>query len=222
MKVGTDGLLLGAWTTAENAGTILDIGTGTGLLSLMLAQKSEAFIHAIEIDESAALQAKENIYLSPWKDRINVIHISLKEFYQCGKHFDLIICNPPFFSNSLKSPGIERTLARHSDSLSLNDILETSNVLLNDQGKLSLILPYEEGNIFIALAAGKKLFCTRKTSVIPVAGRPVKRLLLEFSRIRTPLAEDTLVISTGTRHHYTEKFKAITRDFYLYFRDEIE
>jgi len=222
MKVGTDGVLLGTWTDGSRAKKILDIGTGTGIIALMLAQKYDALIDAIEIDPEASRQAHENISLSLWKDKIKVINKSFQEYISVAvERYDLIVTNPPFYENSLKASGKGRVLARHNDSLSMTEILAGSGILLKEYGILSLILPYVEGNIFIATASVYGLYCTRKTCVIPAPGKPVKRLLLEFSKTQANFTEDILVISSGTRHNYTEKFKLLTRDYYLNFRDEI-
>ncbi|MCX6257356.1 MAG: methyltransferase [Bacteroidia bacterium] len=220
MKVGTDGILLGAWTNCEGAARILDVGTGTGLLALMIAQKCNAFIDAVEIDPVACVQATDNVALSPWKERIKIIHSSFQNYSTESVKYDLIVTNPPYFTGSLKAPDLARTAARHNDTLSPGDILQGSSIMLSEGGKLALILPYEEGSVFIAMAVSFGLFCLRKTNVISVPGKPVKRLLLEFSGKKTVYAEDDLVISPGTRHKYTEKYKNLTGSYYLYFRSQ--
>jgi tRNA1Val (adenine37-N6)-methyltransferase len=138
MKVGTDAVLLGAWADVTCAETILDIGTGCGLIALMAAQRSNAHITAIDIDESTTLQSKENFLSSPWHDRLEAIHI---EQFQPDYLFDLIICNPPFFKNALKTPFHERNLARHNDSLSFESLVSHVNILLSENGKFFFILP---------------------------------------------------------------------------------
>jgi len=223
MKVGTDGILLGSWANGSEADKILDIGTGTGLIALMLAQKYPAQIDALEIDNEASLQASENIAASPWNGRIKVVNMSFQEFITVkDRKYDMIVSNPPFFQNSFKAPAKGRMLARHNDLLSTAEILSGARNILIAGGTLSIILPYIEGNVFIATASGYGFYCIRKTNVIPSPGKTVNRLLLEFSEVKSRLAEDNLIISTGARHHYSDKYKLMTRDYYLYFRDENE
>ncbi len=218
MKVGTDGVLLGAWVDCEKAKSILDIGTGTGLISLMLAQRSSAFIDAVEIDQQACDQAKENVKKSLWKDRIEILHSSFQEYYKStNKKYDLIVSNPPYFQNSLLAPDKKRTDARHNSNLQLEDLMSGSLKLLNDDGILGVILPYLEGNMFILKASEFGLYCVRQTKVLPNPGKQPKRLLLEFSRNKKPLIEQELIIELNKRHEYSEAYKNLTKDFYLAF-----
>lgn len=218
MKVGTDGVLLGAWVDSENVKSILDIGTGTGLIALMLAQRSNAIIEAIEIDESASIQAKENIAKSDWKESIQVLNIPFQKFYKStNKTYDVIVSNPPYFQNSLFAPDKKRTDARHNSNLELEELLDGSIKLLNEEGKFSLILPYIEGTMFILKASEKGLFCTRQTKVLPRPGREPKRLLLEFMKTKKPLIEQEIIIELNKRHEYSEAYKNLTKDFYLAF-----
>ncbi|MEE4197513.1 MAG: tRNA1(Val) (adenine(37)-N6)-methyltransferase [Bacteroidales bacterium] len=218
MKVGTDGVLLGAWAGVENANRILDVGTGTGLIALMLAQRSNASIDALEIDARACAQALENINHSPWAERIHVIHQSFQDFSEKNAaKYDLIVSNPPYFQNSLTTPDARRTQARHNTDLQLDDLIGGTLQCLAPTGTLSLILPYLEGNLLIAGAAEKGLYCVRKTNVLPKPGRKPKRLLLEFQRNKKPLFEQNLVIEVSKRHQYSDDYKALTRDFYLNF-----
>lgn len=217
MKVGTDGVLLGAWATCENAEKVLDIGTGTGLIALMIAQRSIANIDAIEIDEAACLQAHENFRKSPWEDRINLIHQSFQNFInETDKKYDLIVTNPPYFQNSLVAPDDQRTKARHNSELELYDIIDGTNKLLTENGTLSIILPYVEGVLFIAKAAEHGLYCVRQTNVIPKPKAPIKRLLLEFKRQKQAFIDQDLTIELDNRHEYSENYKNLTRDFYLF------
>ena len=213
MKVGTDGVLLGAWTNCEGAKQILDVGTGTGLIALMLAQRSNAFITAIEIDENAAKQASENAANSPWGNRVIVKKCALQDFTS-DIEFDLIVCNPPYFNNSLKSPADNRNLARHTDSLSINDLLQNSLRLLSASGRLCVILPADETNFCIEQSSQKGLFCTRSTKIKPLPNSDVKRILLEFSRTEKEYFEDFLIIEKN-RHEYSEEFKKLTDEYYL-------
>ena len=218
MKVGTDGVLLGAWADVEKAEKIIDIGTGTGLIAIMLAQRSDAIINAVEIDENAADQALLNITNSIWAERINIYNVSIQEFANnTNEKYDLIVSNPPYFINSLKSSEKHRDIARHNDSLSHTDLINASLSMLSENGKLSIILPYVEGCIFIAEAAKKGLFCIRKTNVKALSNTTIKRLLLEFSQVPEPCAEDFLIIGTSNHEEYTEKYRNLTSSFYLNF-----
>ena len=217
MKVGTDGVLLGAWANCENAKNILDIGTGTGLIALMLAQRSNGKIDALEIDEVACKQAKENVENSLWRERINIVNKSFQDFSKTAhKKYDLIVSNPPYFQNSLFAPDEKRTNARHNSNLELEDIIDGAK-LLDEEGILSIILPYLEGNMFILKSFEKELYCIRQTKVLPKPNREPKRLLLEFMKIKKPLIEQEIIIELNKRHEYSEAYKNLTKDFYLAF-----
>ncbi|MDX2429410.1 MAG: methyltransferase [Bacteroides sp.] len=218
MKVGTDGVLLGAWTSIPKSGSrVLDIGTGTGLIALMLAQRAkDAEVDALEIDPSAAGQAEDNFRSSPWKDRINCFHTSFQDYSsQCDLQYDLIICNPPFFSASVKTPSKEKNLARHDDSLSLGDLFKYAIPLMQKSATLSLILPAEKEALVFNLISEHQMYCKRLTRVIPVPGKPTHRLLLECSFIPGKCIEDELIIESGGRHMYSDKYKKLTGEFYL-------
>ncbi|MBU8891469.1 MAG: methyltransferase [Bacteroidales bacterium] len=218
MKVGTDGVMLGAWANCEAAKNILDIGTGTGLIALMLAQRSNANIDGIEIDETASGQAKENVENSIWKDRISIINVSFQNFSESVNYkYDLIVSNPPYFQNSLFASDEKRTDARHNSNLELEDIINGAMKLLKNEGVLSLTLPYLEGNIFILKASEKGLFCVRQTKVLPKPTHEPKRLLLEFMKIKKPLIEQEIIIELNKRHEYSDAYKNLTKDFYLAF-----
>ena len=216
MKVGTDGVLLGAWVNCKSAASILDIGTGTGLLALMMAQSSQASIHAIDIEEGAWLQAIANVRQCLWADRIQVIHKSLQDYQGCGRKYDLIVSNPPFFENSLKSPGYMRTMARHTDFLPMADLLTGVSGLLETGGRFCLILPYVEAQLFIVDAAFVGLFCWRKTDVRPSPFKKVNRVMMEFSTLRQKLKVDTLCIR-GNDGEYSADYKELTKAYYLNF-----
>ena len=217
MKVGTDGVLLGAWVSVHRENRILDIGTGTGILALMLAQRSSSEIVAVEIEPSACRQAMENISNSPWKSRILAINTSIQEYSEKNNSsFDLIISNPPFFSNSLKTPHLERTLARHNDQLSPEEILSSVRRLLNPDGRFALILPYVESTLFIVDAAMHEFYCTRKTMVKSSAQKKPHRILMEFSRSRRKPEESELVIYDDFGN-YTQGYRELTKEFYLSF-----
>jgi tRNA1Val (adenine37-N6)-methyltransferase len=215
-KVGTDGVLLGAWTRTSGTGKILDVGTGTGLIALMIAQKSDAQITALEPDKDSFDQAVENIINSPWADRIKVEMVNFQDFCKSNNEpFDLIISNPPYFNNSLKNPDTRKTSCRHTETLSSVDILKGASGLLSENGKLCLILPYAEGNLFIAEAVSFGFYCNNILKVKSHPGSPVRRLLLEFGKTKEPLTEKFLTIETGGRHVYSAAYIDLTKDFYL-------
>ncbi len=216
MKVGIDGVLLGAWTPVENANSILDIGTGTGLIGLMLAQRTNAEITAIDIDANAVLQATENVKNSQWPKRIHVFENALQNFANISEErFDLIVSNPPYFINSLKTPHENRTTARHTDSLTHEELIEYSIELLNPNGRICIILPVAEGTKCIEFAERKGLFCTRKVTVYPKSEVIAKRLLLEFSKINSFIQENELIVESEIRHRYSVEFTELVKDFYL-------
>jgi tRNA1Val (adenine37-N6)-methyltransferase len=222
MKVGTDGILLGAWTNISGCSQILDIGTGTGLLALMLAQRSQSLhpsirpiINAVEIDRDAYLQAMENIKRSPWAGQIMVHHESIQDFAAtCDKQYDLIISNPPFFENAYKSPQIARNLARHSDRLLQTDILSIASQLLAPTGHLAVIYPTDLAEAFLRKAEVFGLFGDRKLLVKPTPQSSVKRILLELRKVPVPITESTITIEVE-KHIYTKDYISLVKDFYL-------
>ena len=218
MKVGTDGVLLGAWADVSGVERILDIGSGSGLIALMLAQRSEAKIDAIEIDENAFLQNEENFAQSKWKESLNVQHISLADFTKKENYgrYDLIVCNPPFFQNALKSPMEDRTLARHSVALTLKQLLDCSEKLLNNSGNLCLILPLEKLDEVKHEIAGK-MTNKKQMLVFPKPGKAAKRVLLQLQKGKCETEFAELTIETGSRHEYSSQFKELLKDFYLAF-----
>tara|TARA_B100000809_G_scaffold3027_1_gene3368 strand:+ start:7427 stop:8128 length:702 start_codon:yes stop_codon:yes gene_type:complete len=216
MKVGTDGVLLGAWTTIRE-GNILDIGTGTGLIAIMLAQRSKtALVDAIEVEEEAYNQTKENIAACHWKNRISAHHLPIQN-YQATTKYNLIISNPPFFLASTKAPNEERNTARHTDSLSFDDLITSVIRLLNSKGIFTLILPIKEAELFINIATTQHLFLNKKCVIKPNPTKPAKRVLMEFSFSKTDIISEELTIETATRHQYTKEYISLTQDFYLKF-----
>lgn len=217
MKIGTDAVLLGAWISIENNPlTILDIGAGTGVLSLMLAQRSSAeTIDAIEIDDDAYEQCVDNFEESPWGDRAFCYHASLEEFVEdIEEQYDLIICNPPYYSEDYKTENISRDLARFQDAMPFDHLIESVSKLLSESGIFSVIIPFNEEDIFIALASKHNLFPKR---ILHVKGNPtseIKRSLLEFSFRENDIEIQELIIETE-RHQYTEDYINLTKDFYL-------
>lgn len=216
-KVGTDGVLLGAFAEVNGRRKILDVGTGTGLIALMLAQRSEAEIVAIEPDSGSFTDAAENVLHSRWAGRIQVHNCRLQDFEPEVEKFDLIVTNPPYFIDSLKNPDPVRAITRHNDSLSHRDLLEGADRLLKEEGLLQLILPYPEGNVFIAEAQTHGFYCNHIVKIRPVPTAAIRRLILTLSRKTGKVREQFLTIETGRRHHYTDEYVSLTRDFYLKF-----
>ena len=217
LKVGTDAVLLGAWAETENTDSILEIGTGCGIISLMLAQRSSAKITAIEIDENSVAEAHKNINLSKWKNRIEIKHINLQSFASLDiSLFDLIVSNPPFFNNSLKSKNPVKNLAKHTHNLTHEVLLFCTNKLLNNKGKACFIIPYTDYKIFTEIALINNLYCTAVTEIIPVTGKFPNRVLLKFEKIQKVLSNNSLVIR-DINNEYTEDYKKITKDFYIKF-----
>jgi tRNA1Val (adenine37-N6)-methyltransferase len=216
-KVGTDGVILGAISDITGTQRILDIGTGSGLIALMLAQRCDAEIVAIEPDNGSFEQAYDNAKESLWGDRIKVLNTSLQDYLPTEEKFDLIVVNPPFFSDSLKNPDPRLSAARHNDNLKSEDILTGAGRLLNTNGKLQLILPYVEGNIFIAEAAGHGFYCINIVKIKPLRTSEIRRVVLTFSREKLKPSESFLTIERGPRHEFTDEYLNLTKDFYLKF-----
>ncbi|RZK12089.1 MAG: methyltransferase domain-containing protein [Flavobacterium sp.] len=218
MKIGTDGVLLGAWSPIpENAFSVLDIGAGTGIISLMIAQRTFAEqIDALEIDEEAYEQAVENFENSPWSDRLFCFHAGLDEFVEEPEdEYDLIISNPPFYTDDYKSDNEQRDLARFADALPFEELIEAAALLLSENGIFSVVIPYKEEEKFVSLAREVDLFPIKITHVKGTPSTEIKRSLLAFSRNEIEnFPIDELIIETS-RHIYTEEYIALTKDFYL-------
>ncbi|HSD08221.1 tRNA1(Val) (adenine(37)-N6)-methyltransferase [Flavobacterium sp.] len=218
MKVGTDGVLLGAWTPIENKPfSILDIGTGTGIIALMLAQRGAAEqIDALEIDEAAYEQATDNFENSPWNDRLFCFHAGLDEFVEEPEdEYDLIVSNPPFYSEDYKSNDDQRDLARFQDAMPFEDLIEAADLLLSENGIFSVIIPYKEEEKFLTLAKEYELYPIKITRVKGTPTSEIKRSLLAFSRNEiSNYSIDELIIETS-RHIYTTEYIELTKDFYI-------
>ncbi len=215
MKVGTDGVLLGAWTDIAGTEQILDIGTGTGLIALMLAQRSTAHIDAVEIESKAAIQAQENILRSPWHPRINVYPCDIQSYaMKTSKQYDLIVSNPPFFAHLQKASQPERALARHDDPLTPIDLLKAATQLLKPQGRLAVIYPQLEATQFQQSAKDFQFFCARKLWVKSTPKSPIKRVLMELSITKSSYQEQEIKIQTD-QQNYTPEFINLIQDFYL-------
>jgi tRNA1Val (adenine37-N6)-methyltransferase len=218
MKIGTDGVLLGAWTPIENNPfSILDIGTGTGIIALMLAQRSAAQqIDALDIDEDAYEQATDNFENSPWNDRLFCFHAGVDEFIEEPENeYDVIVSNPPFYSEDYKTDNEKRDLARFQFAMPFEDLIEAADLLLSENGIFAVIIPFKEEDNFIALAKEFELFPIKITRVKGTPTTEIKRSLLAFKRYElSTLMADELIIETS-RHSYTLEYIELTKEFYL-------
>jgi tRNA1Val (adenine37-N6)-methyltransferase len=218
MKIGTDGVLLGAWTPIKNNPfSILDIGAGTGVIALMLAQRSNAEqIDALEIDEEAYEQSVDNFENSPWSDRLFCFHAGLDEFVEEPEdEYDLIVSNPPFYTDDYKSENEQRDLARFADAMPFEDLIEAAALLLSENGIFAVIIPFKEEGNFLALAKEYELHPLKITRVKGSPTTEIKRSLLAFSRNENNnFTVDELTIETS-RHQYTPEYIELTKDFYL-------
>ena len=220
MKVGTDGVLLGAWANVKSGARVLDIGTGTGLIALMAAQRGAARVTAVEIDTVAAARAEKNVALSAWSDSIEVVCADIQDY--CSNSmvgdakFDLILSNPPYFRDSLLSPNRQRTLARHSGALSYETLSLLSAKMVAPNGELSVVLPYNNASQFIHIAALSGLYLKRQTLVTTKQSKPPMRQLLSFSPYAGSVERSTLVLFDESGNA-TQEYIELVKDFYLKF-----
>jgi tRNA1Val (adenine37-N6)-methyltransferase len=219
MKVNTDGVILGAWAKTANAKRILDIGTGTGVIALMTAQRNTAAnIIGIDIDENACTEAAQNASNSIFSDRVSILHTSIQEFSQeFEEKFDLIVSNPPFFTGGTFSANENKANVRHTIKLPHGDLLNAVNTLLSPTGNFALILPYIEGLRFIELAERSNLNVTQYTEVRHKAEKPVERLLINLSKHKTSILKAELHIKEEDGMTYTKDFIELTKNFYQHF-----
>jgi tRNA1Val (adenine37-N6)-methyltransferase len=215
MKVGTDAVLLGAWTQVVNHQKILDVGTGSGIIALMLAQRTspEVKIVAIEPDHDSAQQALLNVKQSPWPDKVEIIETTLQNFTSPDK-FDLIVSNPPYFLNSHLPPSEKRANARHTHSLSYDELLRAAVQRLTPHGRVAVILPTLEGLLFEEIAKSEKLHVNRQLSFFSREGKSQERWLFEFSFSPMEIELQTLVLH-GNGETWSDAYQNLTRDFYI-------
>ena len=231
MKVGTDGVLLGAWATIPShsdpahKSSLLDIGTGTGIIALMLAQRTTGIapafrIDALEIDPLAAQQAQENVAASPWSDHITVLPLSLQSFAESStpQTYDLIVSNPPFYNATLKPSDESRAMARHKDALPVSAITRFASRALSPNGRLALIYPTAYDSEVMTAAVLSGLHPVRICDILTKEGKPCKRRMTEFSIQNSPIARQQLIIRDA-EGKYTREYRSLTSDFYLHLSD---
>lgn len=217
MPLSTDSVLLGAWVCVDTDRYLLDVGSGCGIISLMLAQRNPlCTIDAIEIDGESYRQGLENINASRWANRIHAYHNNFTDFVrQCTLEYDHVVCNPPFFQHDLHSPHSHRTLAKHAHSLSFPKLIEGATAILSAHGKLSVIIPYNGKDDFVRECLKHELFCIRATSVRSTIHMPFMRSLLTFARDPRPLEESILTLYQNSSKKPTAAYVGLTSSFYL-------
>ncbi|MBK8627046.1 MAG: methyltransferase [Saprospiraceae bacterium] len=220
MKVNTDGILLGAWTNLSDKNTALDIGTGTGIIAMMMAQRNtQMIIHALEIDADAFLQASENMVNSPYSEKLLCIHQPVQEYAKMADiKYDLIVSNPPFFSGGTFSLNENKASVRHTIKLSHFDLLSSVKLLLKDDGHFDVVLPYIEGLRFVEMAAQYDFGAVSITEVRPKKEKNIERLLIRLAPKHNGkcVTNELIVQETDEANEYTEDMKALTKDFYLF------
>lgn len=219
MKVGIDGVLLGAWTWAENPSKILDVGTGTGLIALMMAQRFlNAKVDAVEIDATACEEAQFNINQSPWGERVQLFNASFQQFAEKEiPKYDLIVSNPPFFENSVKVKTVSRELARNSENLNIDELFSGVCKVMKEKSIFAVVFPYLRLDELIEVASKNGLSLSRLLKIKPNPEKPFHRVLAEFTHQNKPFPEDELTIESMVHHDYSEKYRNFTQDFYLNF-----
>lgn len=219
MKIGTDAVLLGAWAPCENETRILDIGTGSGILALMMAQRNiNTLVDAVEIDPDAASLAHQNIQLSPWPDLIHIFNSSIQEFSAGTENkYSMVISNPPFFTDSLKAPGKARTMARHNDILPVTELLECTSNLLTENGNAAFIIPADAFENWKQKAAKLKLYPEHITSVKSSPGLKAHRVLVTFSRNEKSAVIESEISIYLSKSVYSNEYMELTKEFYLNF-----
>lgn len=219
MKIGTDGCLLGAWADVSNAESILDIGTGSGIVALMLVQRNKnAFVDAIEIDNEAHLQSKNNFLNSPWNKNFTPIHSAIQTYVKnCHKKYDLIVSCPPYFVNSMKSTDQKRKLARHTDSLQFEELIAIAKRLLSINGKFSVIIPFHLADLFKEKALIEGFYITKSTNVYPREKGEPMRILFQMENQKKECHNDSIAILEEKGNLYTSDYKELTKEFYINF-----
>ncbi len=214
MKVGTDGCLLGAWADTSNCNKALDVGCGSGLIAIMIAQRCNALVTGLEIDGDAAAQAAENVAASPWKERINIINCDALA-YETDEQYDIIVSNPPFFRNSLRNDEAKRSIARHDDTLSCASLMAFAKKMLAPQGRFSVVIPSEQVESWCNEALFKGLSARRISYVRTLPHKPVKRALLEFVKCAHPVPQTNEIVIENRPGEYSNDIKKLLGDFYI-------
>jgi tRNA1Val (adenine37-N6)-methyltransferase len=216
MKVGTDGVLIGAAVTCNNPQRVMDVGTGTGLISLMIAQRCQAQITAVDINEDAVRIAAENFVNSPWSERLKAVRSSVQDFSSDIK-YDLIVSNPPYFNAGNAAPIKGRAIARHDLELSLPDLFYSINRLLRENGLAAVIFPALQKDYFEQELEKSGLSLSKRLFISPKTGYEPNRIIFEFSHKSKSVEDSFLTIENSERHHFTEEYRLLTKDFYLKF-----
>ncbi len=216
MKIGTDAVLLGIWTAVEGATTILDVGTGSGVIALLLASRaSHAAIDAVDIDEDSCREAAENFDRSPFKERMRVFHDDFQRFSASrNEKYDLIVSNPPFFVNDMPSSHAKKVLARHTQTMDYRSLLKGAVKLLAPGGNFSLVLPYAQKQFFVSLAAERGLYLQREMLIFPKPCYPPNRINMQFGFEKTGLRSEKFVIRNEDGS-FTPMYKAFVGDYYI-------
>lgn len=218
LKVGTDGVLLGAWADVSECKNILEIGAGSGVISLMLAQRNKnALVDAVEIDNHSSVKANKNIMCSSWSDRISIYHSSIQEFSKKENLYDLIVCSPPYFRNSMKPQKREDLFSKHDDNLPYEALIAIAYKMLDNLGKFCVILPSSEEIYFKRLASAQGFYISKLLHMLPVIDKPAKRILMQFEKSRKHISYGTIAILDSPAGDYTQEYKDLTKDFYLNF-----
>lgn len=216
MKVGTDSVLIGAWSDVSSARRALDVGTGCGVIALMLAQRGHGLkVDAVDIDHDSIVEANGNFTRSPWGDRVNAIEGDFTAV-EYPEKYDLIVSNPPFFTNGVLPSGMARMNARHTCSLTYRDLLTRAKSLLADAGKIAIVSPVDASKEILEVCGDILLYVSKVTFIVPIEGMEPKRILWEFTPLECHTERNTLVIEK-IPGEYTEEFRALCRDFYLKF-----
>lgn len=218
-KVGTDAVLLGAWADVSKSDSIIDIGSGTGVLALMLAQRTNASITAVELNTNAASQAEYNFQRAPF-GRFNLRNEALQDFAKtCDRKFDHVVCNPPFFQFSSKPISDTLQNAKHTDSLEPSELIACSAMFTSNQGRLSLVIPYSDQNYWIELAGSEGFYPRKKLFVRPAPEFDYKRVLIEFGKSEGPCKDQNLTLEEGEADHrcYTSEFQEMMKDYFIRF-----
>jgi tRNA1Val (adenine37-N6)-methyltransferase len=219
MKIGTDAILLGSWVNTFASRTILDIGTGCGIIALMLAQRSEAMIEAIDIDKASIEEAFSNFENSPWAGQLHAHHTSLQNLCKNStSKYDLIVSNPPYFQNSLHPSGEKLKLAKHNLTLSYDELLRSSAKLLNPGGRLAVIIPFDARDHFIKTANSLGLYLSKQLSVHSSPSRPAIRIILVFDTLNKKIFDSATLTIRTKDNAYTDEYKTLTHTFHPFLR----